>query len=706
MNDRYDGHDGYQQGGPQYEIVGYDEYGRPVHRQVAPPQGPATGSYPASGGGAPYGYDDPYGTGQQPPVPPQDPYGTGSHRPPRDPYGTGHQAPVPPQDPYAQGPAPHGSYAQDPYGTGTQRPVPPQDPYRTGTQRPVPPQDPYGTGPQRPVPPYDPYGTGQQPVVPPQGQYGTEYGTGSHQPPQDLYATGPQAPAPPQDPYGGGHRGGGRPGAPYPPRGGQVPADPYGPGPGATAHIPRQQGRGPEAGVPGEGPGGGDPEDDYETGEFSFVEEPDEDSEDVIDWLKFTESRTERREEARRRGRHRVVALIVALVVVVAGGVGYLWSTDRLPGLGGDSTKGGAAAGPQDRDVIVVHLHNTKGGGTSTALLVNNATTKRGSTILLPNSLGVTDDDGSTTTLAKSVDDDGSAGTRDSLDTLLGTSIQGTWRLDTPYLDNLVELVGNIDIDTNTDVPDTPAKDTSDKGASDDAKGASDEDAKGGSVLVRKGENQTLSGPMAVAYATYSAPGEPATAQLERFGQVMLGVLRKLSSDPGAATTTVETLAQILDPSLSDKDLGAFLAKLADHAKVGDYKTTLLAVKPDGTLSQDAVDSVVKNDLGGAVKAPDQGQNPRVGVQNATGAKDAAGTARVDLLNGGYTYVDAGNADTPATTSQVRYGDAAHKTDAAEVAKTLDLPDSAVKKGKVAANADVSVVLGSDFDYKKPSQSP
>ncbi len=37
---------------------------------------------------------------------------------------------------------------------------------------------------------------------------------------------------------------------------------------------------------------------------------------------------------------------------------------------------------------------------------------------------------------------------------------------------------------------------------------------------------------MAVAYATYRGPGEAENAQLERFGQVMQGVLRKLSSRP------------------------------------------------------------------------------------------------------------------------------------------------------------------------------
>ncbi|MDX3321433.1 LytR family transcriptional regulator, partial [Streptomyces sp. ME03-5684b] len=52
------------------------------------------------------------------------------------------------------------------------------------------------------------------------------------------------------------------------------------------------------------------------------------------------------------------------------------------------------AAAAQKRDVIVVHLHDTKGGGTSTALLVNNATTGRGATVLIPNALALTADDG------------------------------------------------------------------------------------------------------------------------------------------------------------------------------------------------------------------------------------------------------------------------------------------------------------------------
>ncbi|MER6525251.1 LytR C-terminal domain-containing protein [Streptomyces sp. NPDC001508] len=593
MNDRYD--PGY--GADQYELVGYDEYGQPVYRQI-----------PAQ------------------------------------------QAPQQAYDPYAQQ-----GYGYDPYATGQQQPVPPYDSYDTGRQQPVPP---YDTGRQQPVPPYD---TGPQQPVPPYDSYDSAY-----------------------DPYATGGTGG------MPTAGGTAAYDPYGrQAAGAqqprvaeqTAHIPQQPG---PSEVPDESPA--DRERDYRTEQFAFVEEPDGDSGDVIDWLKFTENRTERREEARRRARSRVIALVVVLALVAAGGVGYLWYAGKLPGLSSSDAKSGTstAAGAQKRDVIVVHLHNTAKGGTSTALLVDNTTTKQGTTVLLPNSLTLSDDSGAVTTLAKSVDDDGSGGTRDQLDTVLGTNIEGTWRLDTPYLQNLVELVGNIDVDTNTDVPDPDSK------------------KKGTAPLVHEGKSQTLSGKAAVAYATYRGSGEAENAQLERFGQVLQGVLRKMSSDAEAATVTVQTLGQIIEPPLSDKNLGALLAKLADLAKGGDYRTALLPVRSDGTLSAQTSAGVVKDILGGTAKSPDQGSAVRVSVQNATGVKDNSEKARVVLLNGGFTFLEGGTADAAESASKVLYSDAAHKDDATEVAKTLGLPDGAVTKGTVASNADVSVVLGQDY---KPSSS-
>ncbi|QIJ62622.1 LCP family protein [Streptomyces sp. JB150] len=537
--------------------------------------------------------------------------------------------PYDPYDPYGQQQTASQDHAQNPQGY-------PQNPQGYG-------YDPYTSGQQPPSPSYDTYGTGQEPSY---GSYDGYAGQEGHGAAYGQQAAAPQSRVAEQ-----------------------------------TAHIPQQAGPADDAPARDDDRGDRDGQDDrdYRTEQFSFVEEPDGDSEDVIDWLKFTENRTERREEARRRARSRLIALAVVLALVAAGGVGWLWYAGKLPGLSSsDGTTGTtAAAGAQKRDVIVVHLHDTKKGGTSTALLVDNTTTRQGTTVLLPNSLALTGDDGATTTLAKSVEDDGSTGTREALDTVLGTSIQGTWRLDTPYLQNLVDLVGNIEIDTDTDVLDPEA-------------------GKGEAPLVNQGEKQTLSGKMAVAYATYRAPGEAPDAQLQRFGQVLQGVLRKMSSDPEAATTTVQTLAQILDPSLTDKDLGTFLAALSDLAKSGDHRTAVLPVQADGTLTAEASDSVVEDVLGGTAKSPDQGAAVRVSVRNASGVKDNTEKARVVLLNGGFTFLESGTAAAQGT-SKVLYAEAADRQNATEVAKTLGLPESAVTKGEVTSNANVSVVLGRDY---------
>ncbi|GAA3304345.1 hypothetical protein GCM10020295_55240 [Streptomyces cinereospinus] len=68
------------------------------------------------------------------------------------------------------------------------------------------------------------------------------------------------------------------------------------------------------------------------------------------------------------------------------------------------------------------------------------------------------------------------------------------------------------------------------------------------------------------------------------------------------------------------------------------------------------------------------------------------------LLNGGFTFLEAGTAGSARPASEVTYADAADKENAAEVAKTLGLPADAVTQGEVSANANVSVVLGQDYE--------
>lgn len=120
-------------------------------------------------------------------------------------------------------------------------------------------------------------------------------------------------------------------------------------------------------------------------------------------------------------------------------------------------------------------------------------------------------------------------------------------------------------------------------------------------------------------------------------------------------------------------------------------------MKPDGTLTDDANKKVVKEVLGGSVAEAQPGAAPRVGLKNATGDEKSQIAAKAALMNGGYTFVDGGKADKTAPATQITYQDDAQRDRAIEVAKTLGLPETVVKKGENAVNAEVVVILGKDY---------
>ncbi|MEV6009981.1 LCP family protein [Streptomyces sp. NPDC051976] len=617
----------YADGGPEHET---DPYARdPYYQQQQ------------------YGYDPYAPQAPQQPPPPQN-QGQGQAQ------GQQEWIPQQQQQPYYQDPSQtYGGQQGHPGHQGQQQGPPP------GQQGWIPQQSqqPYYQQPQSP----QGYDTGQQPVYD-TGQHAV-YDTGQHQ----VYETG-QQPV-----YDTGQH------AVY--ETGQQPVYDtgqhavYDTGQHQVYETGQQQAVREEAAAPPpRQPGTG-----YQTEQFAFIDEDSEESDEVIDWLKFSESRTERREEAKRRGKNRKVGLILLVVLAVLGSAGYLYQAGKIPGLGGAKGTAASGGGAQKRDVIVVHLIPVNGGASATALLVDNESSGRGTTVLLPNSLQVSTDDGTSTTLDKAVTD-GVGPTRDGLNTLLGSDIKGSWRLDTPYLELLVDSLGDVFVDTDTAV----------KGTGKDS----------GRTLVQQGKQQELTGQAAVAYATYRGPGEPQTKQLSRFGQVMQAVLKKMPSDATSATKTIQSLAQILDPSLTDKQLGASLAGLAELAKTGAYDTAMLPVQPDGMLSAQATDSVVKDVLGGTVKAPSGTTQARVLIKNATGLPKAGPQAQAAIVNGGtYTYVPGGTAGSQPT-SEIVYGDPARLAAAKDVAQTLGLPATAVKKGTVPSNADITVVLGKDY---KPS---
>ncbi|MCE7079193.1 LCP family protein [Streptomyces sp. ST2-7A] len=646
MNDRHD---------PYREFRGYDEYGRPVW-DIPPDQGawtghgtgePATGGPggwdgyggdPASAGNAARGYDQGHGGGQ----------GEG--------YDADHGRTDDPGTVHGYGTAEwSGNTGADGWSAGS------DGGWNSG-----------GSG------GWDGYGhdAGGWDAAGTAGDPGVSSRTAVH-------PEGPTVPGPRRPEDGGGYDAGG-----------------YGSGyaDGAGGYDDRETDRGYGATTAGDGPddlrdpagtgagtsdGNGDRSgtDDasgepreYHTEQFAFVEEKEESSEDVIDWLEFSESRTERREEAKRRAVGRIRLLAIAVALVLLGGIGWLWVGDRLPFMGEGETEEEAAPGVENRDVIIVHLRETNGDTTSTALLVANRTTRQGTTLLLPNELVVTPD-GGTTTLGQAVTEEGAASVREAVGTLLGADIRGTWRLDTPYLENLVDLVGGIAVDTDTAV--------------------TDED---GEEVVAEGEGTSLTGGQAVAYAVHRADDEPQSAQLERFGQVMSAVWSKMPDTEDAATRVVENLAQVPDPSLSENELGAHLARLAGTASSNAHAMVPLRVREDGTIDDETAENVVAAVLGGTVNEAEGVQLPRVAVRDGSEGGAAGESARVLLVNGGFTVVETRAAEEELPESEVRYRSESFRQTAIEVARTLGLPDEAAVEGDVPGNADIVALVGADLD--------
>ncbi|WP_226961423.1 MULTISPECIES: LCP family protein [Streptomyces] len=639
---------------PYGQIYGYDAYGRPLYQPpqdpngapadpVAPPAPPAPPAPEHRDGYGGYGYPaEGYGNENA-----GGGYGNVGYQDQNQGQGYQGQPSYPDQGFPQQGYQDQGYAGADYRGQG----YPGQGypgPETYGGQQPAGYQgwDPYGTdtGGQPPVPPTP--GPAGRPVHPDPSSQGYGY-------PQDTSQdTGPQPPV--VEDAAGWDTGQQAPvaGAPSAPPAAAEPRTPT---------VPAQRRPSPDEG--------------YQTEQFSFVEEQDEESEDVIDWLKFSESRTERREEAKRRGRNRRRLLVVTLVLALLGGVGFLWSTDRLPFLPGGEDDAAAEAGAEARDVIVVHLWPVESEETTTALLVANESAGTGTTLLLPNELSVTPD-GGTTTLGQAVADESAGSVREALGALLGAEIKGTWRLNTPSLANLVDLVSGITVTTDVEVP-----------------GEGEDEG----PLVELGENVPLNGQAAVAYATHRADDEPQAAQLARFGQVMEAVLDRLPATESTAVTAMENLRQIHDPSLSEQELGASLATLAGYAQSDEYTTTPLPVEEDGTISDETADGLVDEVLGGSVSNASPGGAVRFGIRDATGTEGLGEAARITLVNGGMTVIDNRVVAEPAAESSVLYSVPDHRETALDAARTLGLPEEAVTEGDGPGTADVTIVLGQDY---------
>ena len=597
----------YWQQYPPQEPAEYDPYAQPQQQVPQQPQP---------------GYQQQIPQQQTPPqqTPQQQP-GYQQQAPYAQPgYGQGYQ-----QQPAAPG---YGGYGYQP------EPAPGYDGYQSG----------YAGGGYD-----DGYGTGQYPAAQPYppGQYtADQYPVAPAAPPVAPLTTRQQPQRQPPRPQAAAQ--------PVPPQRPRPAGPASGPSAGPTA--------GPTAGQsPVGGPG-------YASDEFAFIEDAEE-SADVIDWMKFSETRGERRDERRRRLRGRALVLSAVLLLLAVGGGGYLWADGKLFHSGPAVVP--AATG---REVIAVHLHDAS-DHVYTALLISDASTHKGSTLLVPGNLDIPPDGGGAMVqLGASVDSQGNPAIRTGLNTVLGSNITASWGLYSSFLQVLVDRLNGITIDSNTTI------------------------VQGGKAIVSPG-TATLNGAAAIAYADYQAKGEAPGAQLARYGQVLEGVIKAMPQDPTSAAADITAMGEVADPSLPDSALGALLATLSTdvNASAANYQTDTLPVQANGSLGAGA-STVVKQLLGGSVSNGDNaGTAARVAVVNATGKSNDANLADAAITNNGYTWVPGDTTAPTQAASTIEYTDPSRADDAQQLAEDLGLPTSAVRKVTTPLSVDLLLTLGQDY---------
>lgn len=284
-----------------------------------------------------------------------------------------------------------------------------------------------------------------------------------------------------------------------------------------------------------------------------------------------------------------------------------------------------------------------------------------------------------------------------ALSDAIGVTVNGTWAMDKLAFSGLVDAVGGIVLDVDTDVLVEQPDGTT-------------------IVLVPAGQHQLVQGPQAAAYATYLGPGEPEASRTARFAQVLRLTLSKLPNDATKMESILSGLGASARSTVPSSDLATYLVKLHEYALADNVAYNALPTVPadsGGTVQGERIDQkataeMVAKYFSDALRTPGPNSKVRVLVQNGVGTPGLNTEARQRLVDAGFTYVNGGNAPSfGVAATQVIVPDASAESlqRGADVAKALGVPSTSVVVATSGQNiADVVVVLGADFTVS-PSPS-
>ncbi len=392
------------------------------------------------------------------------------------------------------------------------------------------------------------------------------------------------------------------------------------------------------------------------------------------------------REARQRRSSRRVkvVGAAVAVVVLLAAVVFLVG-----PGSGGGHT---TAAGPPARSqsTLLVQLLGARSTAQASVLLAHDtANGGSGAGLLVPSALVVNVPGFG----SSSFGDASTLGSRDAaalaLSDALNVLVDGTWTLQPATFAALVDAVGGVTVDAQSQVTQPTANG-------------------GATVLIAPGQ-QKLDGALAAVYASYLGSGEPEQARLARFSEVWQQVVAQLPSQPSQVSALLSKLGKGSQSSFPAQRLATFLLGLKADQKAQQMTYQNLPVRtmdtgaaqPASVLDEAQAQQLVSSQLAGSLP-PVRGSGPvRVLVQNGLGTPGLGETTRAKLVAAGLTYINGGNAaQFGYAKSVVLIADASAQSrrEGADVAAALRLPQSSLR---IAAQgqtiADVVVIVGADY---------
>ena len=394
------------------------------------------------------------------------------------------------------------------------------------------------------------------------------------------------------------------------------------------------------------------------------------------------ELRAERRRQKRRRLGAVGIAGVVVVGLVVAAAVGF----------GVKQATSGGHKKPAGQTTLLLSIVGSGGTATETALLAHDDQTHHGVELLVPDRVLTQVCGFGNQQLGQILAlPNGQALSRTTVSNLLGgVTIDGSWALTPAQLAKLVDTLGGITTDVDTDVV---------QQRSDGSR----------TLVIGKGDAQHLSGSQAATYATYSRPGEDALANLVRLQNVLDGIESGLPRSASAVAKDVRALGASASSTLGADKLADLLVGLAADARRSNVLPNVLpVVKIDsgGTALSYRVDSqqtqtFVKANLSASLPASAQVARKSVFIQNGVGTPGLASSACDKLVKAGYAFAGSGNATSfnhkqslvlifDHSIATARLGN--------DVARALGLSVNDVRIQDNGQNvADVIVILGRDY---------